>query len=120
MRSMGEELEGSANVKSNTPPYIHQILVKRVKGGRRKAAVLVGLVKGGYIYIGWSKTNFKSGDEFNREYGIKLALERTKAIIPLSIPQSIFEDILKFEKRCLRYFQNARHIMDYAFNINKL
>jgi hypothetical protein len=124
MRSIGEELEwnmnelleladsakykGSANVKSNTPPYIHQILVKRVKGQRQRVGVLVGRIDSdNKIKIGWSRTNV-SKDKFDKNYGLNLAIMRTYAQNTVPVPQSIIKDIVKFRDRCRRYFKGGK------------
>jgi hypothetical protein len=90
----------------NTPAYIHQYIVKRVGGREQKVAVFVGRKdKSGSIRIGWSRANINAGDKFNREFGLKLALERTKAVTLMELPFSLWKEGHKFAERCHRYFR---------------
>jgi len=91
-----------------SPDFIHKFLTKNIDGRRVKVGVLVGRVDVFQnIHIGWSKTNVKLNDKFDREKGIKMALDRSKAREFVPMPQSIEKDAHKFLKRCQRYFKSA-------------
>jgi hypothetical protein len=106
---VGDEQESHSEIGPNTPPYIHQILVKRVKGQRQKVGVLVGRTdSNNKIKIGWSRTNIAKGDKFDKNYGLNLAIMRTYAQHTVPVPQSIIKDIVKFRDRCGRYFKNGK------------
>ena len=90
---------------ANTPDYIHQYIVKRVGGQKQKVAVFVGRKSAhGSIKIGWSKANISAGDKFDKKFGVKLALERTKAEF-IELPPSICIDAQNFARRCQKYFK---------------
>ena len=86
---------------------IHQYVMGRAQGCRRKVGVLVGILDGNqHIRIGWSRVNFNAGDKFDQERGLKLAEERTKAFSFVSAPHSLKRDLKSFSARCARYFKD--------------
>jgi hypothetical protein len=81
---------------------------KNVNGQNQKVGVLYGTIVENGIGIGWSKTNVKAKDEFDPEYGLKIAKNRSNAMnvntLP-RLPSSMKTPVKNFEKRCLRYFK---------------
>lgn len=88
---------------------IYQNIVKRVHGKRQKVAVLFGTQdNSGYIHIGWSRVNIVHGDKFDAQKGLKLAVERAKALRFVPAPHSIKKDLYAFQSRCFKYFKKAK------------
>ena len=98
----------SKKVSPKQNPIIKYIKKNR-EGRRQKTGVLIANIDtAGIVKLGWSKVNFKAGDVFNRETGIKIATERTKAKETVPLPQSILKDAFDFQGRCHKYFKNAK------------
>ena len=70
--------------------------------------IFVGIAHEGMICIGWAKTNLKAGDVFDKEYGLKLALDRAKNLESSpEIPEPNRWQMYDFQIRCMRYFQGV-------------
>jgi len=93
---------------------IHQFVVKNVNGCKRRVGILVGKRVGNTVKIGWSRANAKRGDKFDREMGMKLAIERTKADETVPMPHSMAGEAYDFRHRCIRYFKDASSISKIA------
>ena len=86
--------------------YIFEYIRKRNHGANRRVGILVGgLDDKKKIVVGWSKCNFKAGDKFNYDAGMKLACEKAKNFTPA--PITIKKQLRRFETRCIRYFKDA-------------
>lgn len=83
-----------------------------VKDGKdRKVGILVAQRFGKTVSIGWSKTNFKSGDVFKKDEGLKFARARLhKDLAVQTIPQLVERRIHPFIVRCARYYKGIRNI----------
>jgi hypothetical protein len=66
--------------------------------------------KRGTIKVGWSKCNFKAGDVFNMEDGLKRAKQRAIEGCKETIPQSIHNDYTDIVNRSVRYFFKQRAV----------
>ena len=94
---------------------IFEYIRRRHHGKTLKVGVIIGVKDGKAVKIGWSKCNLKLGDVFNRQVGLKLALNRA---LPLPMPKSksvptpncIRKQVRNFGIRCLRYFKDANKI----------
>ena len=86
---------------------IHQFITKGTGSRKRKVGVLVGEMRNQTVFIGWSRANENMGDKFDKDYGMKLAIERLKAKQMVPIPRSIFVNVLNFSNRCRRYFKDS-------------
>lgn len=87
---------------------IDQIVRQKVKGRNQKVAILVGRMDNdGFIKLGWSRVNVAAGDKFDAAKGRSLALDRTYAKETVAPPNSLFDDMVRFNKRCQRYFKDA-------------
>ena len=90
---------------------ISQHIVKRAKGCKRRVGVMVGRLEGNDINIGWSRTNFNAGDNFDPIHGLNLAIERSKAAAFVPAPHSFRNELYGFQERCARYFKGDKAIM---------
>lgn len=80
-----------------------------------KVGVIVGHVKDGQCYIGFSKCNTSHDDEFSRELGEKIAFDRSLKMVNMGLdeasskmPLSSLGEIEGFTGRCVRYFKDAQ------------
>jgi len=89
---------------------IHEYIRERVKGIRRQiVGVMAGTIYEGVIVVGWSKTNTKAGDVFDRDEGMRIAMDRAKGWIPApETPIQLVKPLRTFQMRCLRYFKQAK------------
>ena len=71
-----------------------------------KIGVIVARNVDGQVRVGWSKCNFKAGDEFIVGDGLAIALERTSTP-PDPAPACIHKQIRKVGVRAMRYFKDA-------------
>ena len=96
--------------------YIFEF-IKDVKGN--KVGVIVATVYQGMIVTGYSKTNLKEGDIFDKDYGIELALNRAKGYEPtVATPDSDRRQFRNVQVRGFKYFQQAT-FMSIAGNFIK-
>ena len=88
---------------------IHDYIRARVAGkGIPIVGVIVGTVIKGQIVTGWSQTNLKAGDKYDKIYGLKLALDRARGIVETpALPIQLKRHMEQFKIRCLRYFKQA-------------
>jgi len=94
---------------------IHEYVRERVTGkGKQIVGVIVGLVdEDGILITGWSKTNLKAGDVFDKTEGIRIAKDRALGIEDSpDLPPQMLKQMRMFQIRCLRYFKQA--IFEYA------
>jgi len=61
----------------------------------------------GEVWVGHSRANRSKGDEFNRDRGLDIALDRALKRSIASIPPSMAEDVLNMANRAARYFKVA-------------
>jgi hypothetical protein len=92
--------------------YIYEYIRERVPGrGRQIVGVIVGKVVNGQIVTGFSKTNLKAGDKFDRDYGITIALNRASgAVDSPELPPQVVGQMERFKNRCVRYFKQAQTV----------
>ena len=83
--------------------------IRRRKGGQvRKVGILVGRKNANHeIRIGWSKCNFKMGDQFDFARGWMIATDRMNGKVAPSSPLCLNRQLRKFAARCIRYFKGA-------------
>jgi hypothetical protein len=74
------------------------------RGNRR--GVVVALPTGDGVKFGWSFTNFKAGDIFDKERGLEIAVARTvKPNRKALTPHEVSKTIARLEERSKRYFK---------------
>lgn len=88
---------------------IHEYIRERVTGkGKQKVGIIAGSVVNGKIVVGWSKTNLKAGDVFDRDIGIQVALDRAVGKVPSpELPPQMVDQMRDFQIRCLKYFKQG-------------
>jgi len=104
-----EKVLKDTQVKKVKPPVteIYEFVVKSFMGQRQKVGVLYGSIdKDNVVGIGFSKANLADGDKFDKDFGLKIAKERSKAQY-IEYPLSFTQDIHRFHDRCRRYFKGA-------------
>lgn len=75
-----------------------------------KIGIIVARNVDGQVRVGWSKCNFKMGDEFIVGAGLAIALERTSTP-PNPAPACIHKQIRKVGVRAMRYFKDATSLI---------
>lgn len=97
---------------SKSRQYIHEYIRERVPDKRKRPiGVIVGTVIDEVIYVGWSKTNIKLGDKFDKKFGIDLALKRAKGLVDTpKLPPQMKVQMREFQVRCLSYFKQAKYM----------
>ena len=79
-----------------------------VKERNKKVGIIAAIAVGDQIRIGWSKTNFKKGDEFDRGEGMRIAIERAKGLQTApALPSRMRSQMRQFQIRSIRYFQQG-------------
>ena len=73
------------------------------RGSRRGVVVALPTDEG--VKFGWSFTNFKAGDKFDKERGLQIAVARTVKPSRLNIPHDVLNTVTKLEERSKRYFK---------------
>lgn len=64
------------------------------------------------VSIGWSYTNFKAGDKFEKQRGIDIAFARMHSATNRRVPYQIMRDSKKFIDRAAKYYKiNKRNII---------
>jgi hypothetical protein len=89
---------------------IHEYVRERIPSkGKQPVGIIVGTVDSeNKIRIGWSKTNWKAGDKFDKGFGKALALHRALGWDEQpSLPVQMTDQMKRFEKRCSKYFKQA-------------
>lgn len=80
-----------------------KVVMLREKGAPR--GVLVAGMVDGEVRIGWSYTNKKLGDSFDKEFGINVSMNRLNKPSRLQIPHKVMKEINNsFIPRCEEYF----------------
>jgi len=83
---------------------IHEYVRER----RQIVGVIIGTTVGNELRIGWSKTNLKAGDVFEKEEGIRIALARANGEEESpELPPQMKKQMRQFQIRALRYFKQA-------------
>ena len=83
---------------------IHEYVRER----RQVVGVIIGTTVGNELRIGWSKTNLKAGDVFEKEEGIRIALARANGEEESpELPPQMKKQMRQFQIRALRYFKQA-------------
>lgn len=81
----------------------------RVSGGKNRGSrrgVAVALPVGNEVKFGWSFTNLKAGDKFDKETGLQIAVARaTKPCKIKQVPYDALKAICRLEERSRRYFK---------------
>ena len=81
-----------------------------------KIGVIIATVFKGMIVAGYSKTNIKDGDVFNKDYGIELALKRAKGLNATPVvPLANRRQYRNVQVRAFKFFQQAT-VMSIAGN----
>lgn len=73
----------------------------RIKKG---VMVAVPVERENVIKFGFSLCNTKL-DDFDRTFGVKIAVDRARRGRPLKIPDSMKKEFVKFKDRCVRYYK---------------
>lgn len=101
-------LDAVEGTKGKQSKELVEFIKKNVKGRRQKVAVLYAkLGSDNIVRIGWSKTNTKLKDAFNKDVGLALAKERSMLVQNAKVPTSIGKKYRNFKSRCARYFKGA-------------
>lgn len=99
---------------------IFEYIRRRHHGKTHKVGVILGIFDGKAVKIGWSKCNVRIGDKFDKQVGLKLALNRAlnRALpsplpkkITVPTPDCIRHQIRNFGARCAKYFKGANKIL---------
>lgn len=81
----------------------------RVTSGKNRGSrrgVVVALPVGNEVKFGWSFTNFKAGDKFDKERGLQIAVARTVKPAKIDrVPYDVLNAVTKMEERSKRYFK---------------
>lgn len=72
--------------------------------------IAMKLKNGKGVKFGWSKTNTKAGDVFNKAEGLRLATQRAIKGSEKPIPQSIQNDYSDMVNRGVRYFFKGQSV----------
>lgn len=103
-----DTIEGKDSKQSEQSKELVEFIKKNVNGRRQKVAVLYAkLGSDNIVRIGWSKTNTKLKDTFNKDVGLALARERSVLVQNAKVPTSIGKKYRKFKSRCARYFKGS-------------
>jgi len=88
---------------------IHEYIRERVAGkGKQKVGIMVGLVHNGVICTGFSKTNLKAGDTFDKDEGFRIAKNRALGEMESpELPPQLVRPMRELQMRCVKYFQQA-------------
>jgi hypothetical protein len=96
--------------EENTKKHQTEIFeyIRRRKSGKvMKVGVILGLLVGDTVKIGWSKCNIMA-DKFDASTGLGIAKNRAEApkntITPPPTPKCIKKQVRQFGSRCVRYF----------------
>jgi hypothetical protein len=86
----------------------------RESRGKQKGqprGVVVATYRNGKVTLGWSYTNKKMGDSFNKTRGIDNALNRTEFPTGASvqIPHAVNKELDKLSRRAQKYFKVEEH-----------
>lgn len=88
---------------------IHQYITRKVNNQNRTIGVMVAEYDAirDAVVMGWSRVNVNAGDKFDRNFGMRLAVQRMQAQEMVPVPESIHSNMIQFSDRCSRYFKNA-------------
>jgi len=90
---------------------IYEIVVAKVGGRMQKVGVLYADmpifpdVGDGEVKIGWSRVSVNRGDKFDKDKGLRLAKDRSKARTFVTPPRSLKYHMNRFINRCERYYK---------------
>lgn len=98
---------------TKTEQYIQEqnglVTFLRVTSGKNRGSrrgVVVALPVGNEVKFGWSFTNFKAGDKFDKERGLQIAVARTTKPSKLGqVPHDVVKACCRLEERSRRYFK---------------
>ena len=80
--------------------------IKNKKGQR--IGMLVGMVCNSQIVFGFSQVNLKSGDKFDRNIGMTMAVNRALGVQDSpTYTTEVYPMLAPFANRCVKYFQQA-------------
>ena len=79
--------------------YIHDRKKNKLRG------VMVAEKINDYPVISWSYANFKAGDRFCKERGLKIAIGRFETKTNANVPHEVIKLCNIFKKRVARYFK---------------
>ena len=92
-------------MNKNPPMQIFEYVKER----KRITGIILGLRNNDTIRTGWSKCNFKMGDEFSKDDGLRLAAGRANRLTPSpALPLCMKRQMNSFQARCIRYFKGAK------------
>jgi len=79
------------------------MILQYVRKNRKKQGILVSIVEGNEVYIGWSKLCKR--DKFNKNFGLGIAIGRARKPVVKVIP-SMVEPLSRFLIRNKRYYKD--------------
>ena len=89
--------------------YIHQYVYDKRNQPVAVIAAVVHPVENDSVFLGWSRCNKSLGDRFDRNLGIKIAVDRALARGGNTfIPDSLQEDFNYMINRANRYFKDKK------------
>lgn len=88
---------------------------------QRVGVIAAALAPDSMVHFGWSLCNRKSGDKFNREIGLNIAVGRARAKVDVlfPVPRSIEKSINMLAGRASKYFKD-RQVMTFDAVIDQL
>lgn len=96
----------------------NKVLVQYVKDKKNKMRGVLVAAKMPFIHenistdelvsIGWSYTNFKAGDKFEKQRGIDIAFGRMSSATNRRVPYQIKRESKKFIDRACKYYKIDR------------
>jgi hypothetical protein len=92
----------------------------RDRKGNPRGYVVAKVIEGdNSISIGWSYTNFKAGDRFNKQLGQRIAEERADKGTNKIAPHEVEKAIMRMEHRAIKYFKNIPPVFaEHSAEIN--
>ena len=97
---------GTIEKAKSVDKMIHEY-VRDIYDNKVGVFVAIGNCEDGYT-VGWSKANINAGDDFDKEFGLKLAIQRANDEQDATeLPDSFLDFFRYFINRCDRYFKQG-------------
>lgn len=93
----------------------------RDRKGNPRGVVVATLDEQSNVTLGWSYTNIKAGDRFNKQRGIDIALGRVKTGTDAQVPHNVQKVSDRMYRRALIYFKKPiqlEKLIDSEFDIS--
>jgi len=86
---------------------IHNVKVVNGKHRGERRGVVVAMPVDGKVKIGWSFTNLKAGDTFDKERGLQIAVARISVPTTATIPHDVEPVLKEMKARAKKYFKQC-------------